>query len=169
ATSTTVTSSLNPSVFGQSVAFTATVTAVPPATGTPTGTVTFLDGAATLGTATLSSGSATFAISSLAVGNHTITVSYSGCSNFTGRTSPAITQTVNQASSSSSVASSLNPSVFGQSVTFTTTVSAISPGAGTPTGTVTFLDGATTLGTATLASGGATFATSSLAAGNHTI
>ena len=55
-----------------------------------------------------------------------------------------------------SLASSLNPSVFGQSVTFTATV-VKSSGAGTPTGTVTFQDGSATLGTGTLnASGVAT-------------
>src|SRR5262249_55648264 len=105
ASSTTVTSSVNPSVFGQAVTFTATVSAVPPATGTPTGTVTFLDGASTLGTASLSSGRATLATSALSVGNHTITVSYAGDSNFAGSTSAAITQTVNKASSSTTVTS----------------------------------------------------------------
>jgi hypothetical protein len=52
-----VTSSVNPSVFGQAVTFTATVAAIPPATGTPTGTVTFLSGFTTLGTAVLTESS----------------------------------------------------------------------------------------------------------------
>jgi hypothetical protein len=167
--STTVSSSVNPSVFGQSVILTATVSAVSPAAGIATGTVTFLDGAATLGTASLSSGNATLAISSLAVGTHVITVSYAGDSNFNASTSSAIMQTVNKGNSSTTAASSVNPSVFGQSVTFTATVSAVSPAAGTATGTVTFLDGAATLGTASLSSGSATFSTSSLAIGNHVI
>src|SRR5205823_3911149 len=46
------------------------------------------------------------------------------------------------------VASSAPTSVFGQTVTFTATIT--SSGAGTPTGTVTFRDGASTLGTGTL-------------------
>jgi hypothetical protein len=55
-------------------------------------------------------------------------------------------------------------------VTFTATVSAKSPGSGTPTGTVTFKDGTTVLGTGTLNSNGqATFTTSSLKLGNHSI
>jgi streptogramin lyase len=167
-TTTTVTSSTNPSVFGQAVTFTATVT---PNSGsaTPTGTVTFLDGAATLGTASLSSGSATFTTSILSVGTHTITVAYSPSGGFISSTSPAITQTVTQAASSISVLSSLNPSGFAQAVTFTATVSAVAPGAGTPTGTVTFLDGAATLGTAILSLGTATVTTSTLSVGNHTI
>src|SRR5207253_9564357 len=61
-------------------------------------------------------------------------------------------------------------SVFGQPVTFTATVAAKSPGAGTPTGTVTFKDGLSTLGTGTLnGSGQAMFTTSTLAVGPHSI
>src|SRR5206468_12654809 len=52
-TSTTLTSSPNPSTTGQAVTLTATVSPVAPATGTPTGSVTFKDGAATIGTGTL--------------------------------------------------------------------------------------------------------------------
>ena len=54
---------------------------------------------------------------------------------------------VSQTSTTTSLTSSANPSVFGQSVTFTATVAAVSPGSGTPTGTVNFLDGTTTIGT----------------------
>ena len=80
---TGVTSSANPAVFGQSVTFSATLNAVAPGSGTPSGTVTFLDGGNTLGTGTLNgSGVATFSISSLTIGNHTITVSYGGDGNF---------------------------------------------------------------------------------------
>src|SRR5713226_4005739 len=59
------------------------------------------------------------------------------------------------------LSSSANPSVFGQSVTFTATVSSAADSA--PTGTVGFSDGGISLGTGTLASGQATFTTSSLA------
>ena len=82
-TSTTVASSSNPSVFGQSVTFTATVSS---GAGTPTGTVTFLDGGSPIGTGTLSGGVATFTTSALAVGSHVITTSYGGDANFTGST-----------------------------------------------------------------------------------
>jgi Big-like domain-containing protein len=64
------------------------------------------------------------------------------------------------------LASSLNPSTFGQPVTFTATVKATS---GTPTGTVTFKDGTTTIGTGALSAGKATFKTSKLAKGIHSI
>ena len=92
-TSTTVASSANPSVFGQSVTFTATVSPES-GSGTPTGTVSFNDGAATLSTGTLSSGQASFTTSSLSVGSHNITAAYGGDSNFTGSTSAALTQNV---------------------------------------------------------------------------
>jgi hypothetical protein len=75
-------SSSNPSGPGQSVTFTATVSAVAPATGTPTGTVTFLDGVNTLGMRTLVNGVAALSIGTLSSGSHAITVSYSGDSVF---------------------------------------------------------------------------------------
>src|SRR5205823_4827993 len=128
------------SVFGQPVTFTATVAAVAPGAGSPTGTVTFRDGSTTLGSATLTNGTATLATSGLTAGSHTITVVFGGDTNFSTSTSAALTQTVNQASTTTAVTSSANPAVFGQPVTFTATVSAVAPSAGTPTGTVTFRD-----------------------------
>jgi autotransporter-associated beta strand protein len=167
----TLSSSANPSVFGQPVTFTATVTAVAPATGTPTGTVTFSEGTTTLGTGILnSSGQATFQTSSLSVGTHLITATYSGDTTFSPSTTTSpLSQTVNLASTMTSLTSSLNPSGPGQSVTFTATVSPVSPAMGTPTGTVSFDEGTTVLGTATLTNGHATFSTSTLATGSHSI
>ncbi len=95
ATTAAVSSSLNPSTVGQSVTFTATVTAVAPGAGTPTGTVTFMDGTTSLGSATLSGGTAMLATTTLGAGTHTITVVYAGDGNFTGSTSPALSQAVN--------------------------------------------------------------------------
>ena len=69
---------------------------------------------------------------------------------FAGSTSPAVTQSVDQAATTTTVGGSPNPSVVGQSVTFTATVAAAAPGAGTLAGSGTFLDGATVLGTGTL-------------------
>ena len=89
----TLASSLNPSTFGSSVTFTATVSP-----SAASGTVTFKDGAATLGTGTLSGGVATFATSGLSVGGHSLTAEYGGDSGYLGSTnSPALTQTVNPA------------------------------------------------------------------------
>ncbi|PYT00800.1 MAG: hypothetical protein DMF63_05700 [Acidobacteria bacterium] len=65
------------------------------------------------------------------------------------------------------VASSINPSTVGQSVTFTATVTS---SAGTPTGNVEFFNGASSLGTSPLnGSGQASISTSALTAGNHNI
>jgi hypothetical protein len=174
----TVTSSVNPSILGQSVTFTATVSAVAPGAGAPTGTVQFkIDGSNFGAPVALSGGSASSgATTSLAVGARSITAEYSGDTNFNASglgssTAPAFTQTVNKADSLSTVTSSVNPSVFGESVTFTATVTAVAPGAGTPSGTVDFKDGATTIAAVVVlnGSGVATFPTSSLSAGVHSI
>ncbi len=90
-TQTTLSSSQNPSSFGQSVTFTARVTT---AGGTPTGTVTFSDNGSPIGTATLAAGAATFSIATLRIGSHAITASYAGNGPFDASTSPALAQSV---------------------------------------------------------------------------
>ena len=166
-----LTSSTNPAVYGQSVTFTSTVSAKSPGAGSPSGTVTFKDGTTVLGTSTLNaSGVATFATSALAVATHSITSVYNGDTNFTTTTSSAVNQVVNQAATTSVLTSSATSFIFGQSVTFTGTVTANSPGVGTPSGTVSFKEGTTVLGTGTLnASGVATFSTTTLSVGSHNI
>ena len=172
-TTTSLTSSQNPSVFGQSVTFTATVSRTLVA-GTPTGGVTFKDGGTPLGGAvTLSGGVATLSTSALAAGNHTITAEYGGDVD-DDLSSAALTgnpQVVAKDSTTTAVTSSVNPSAAGQRVTFTATVSPVSPGSGTPTGTVTFSSGATVLASPIALNGSAqaVFATPVLTEGNHTI
>jgi subtilisin family serine protease len=164
-------SSANPSVSGQGIMFTATVTRSSGA-GAPTGTVTFTDTTmgTVLGTQTLNAGGqASISTSSLSPGSHVITAAYSGDSNLEP-SSASLTQTVTKATSTTVVASSKSPSVFGEPVTFTSTVTPNSPGAGPRTGTVTFKDGATTLGTGSVnASGQASFSTAALSTGSHQI
>jgi hypothetical protein len=77
------------------VTFTATVNALAPGAGTPSGTVTFKDGTTVLGTGALSSGQATFSTNALAVGSHSITAVYTADANFNGSTSAALVQKVN--------------------------------------------------------------------------
>ena len=168
-TKTTVVSSRNPSVFGQSVTFTASVLAAAPGSGTPTGTVTFKNGAAILGNGTLASGKATFSTPALPPGPHSITATYNGSTDFNSSASAVLVQTVSRVTTRTTLASSPNPSVFNQSVTFTTTVISVAPGTGTPVGTVTFKDGAAGLGTRTLVAGKATFSTAALTPGTHSI
>jgi len=68
--------------------------------------------------------------------------------------------TINKKTTTTGLATSLTPQVYGTSVTFTATVT---PASGGPaTGTVTFKDGVTTIGTGTLSSGVATYSTSTL-------
>ncbi|MCD6141607.1 Ig-like domain repeat protein, partial [Candidatus Bipolaricaulota bacterium] len=138
-TTTTVDSSPNPSVYGQTITFTVTVSGVQ----TPSGTVTLKDGSTTLGTkdlATEGTATVTFTSSDLGAGTHTIMAEYSGYSDYgyDPSTSDPVYQTVNKASTEVTVEADVNPSVTGQEVTFTATVAAVSPGAGTPTGTVIF-------------------------------
>jgi hypothetical protein len=128
-TSVTLTSSVNPSTVGQSLILTAIVS--PP---TATGIVTFFNGTSALGDATLSGGKATFAYVGSIVGTYSITASYRGDANNSGSSSPVLTQIVTPKTSTNvTVVSSLNPSVSGQSVTFTATVAPSSA-----TGYVTF-------------------------------
>jgi hypothetical protein len=164
ATTTTLTSSLSSSIFGQSVTFTATV--APEFSGIPTGTVTFQNGAVTLGTVTLSGGVANYSVSKLAVGTASITAVYSGSVSFFASSSGALSQVVNQATTTTTLTSSLNPSIFGQPVTFTATVAP--EFIGTPGGTVTFKNGAATLGTVALSVGVAKY-TTKLAVGTASI
>jgi hypothetical protein len=167
-TTTTVASSANPSVWGQPVMFTATVAPVPPAEGTPTGTVTFKDGTVTLGTATMASGQATLTTSALTVGKHTITATYNGGGSFI-KSAGTLSQRVNKASTTTAVTSNVNPSVSGQVVAFTATVSPVAPSAATPTGAVTFKDGATSIGQRLLSGGQATLNIRLTTPGPHSI
>ena len=180
-TSTAVTSSVSTPVFGQSVTFTATVAIASLGVGTPTGTVTFKDGSNTLGTGTLSHGTATLTVPStspviaaLAVGTHSITASYGGDTNDLTSTSSALTETVNQNQTTTSVSVSTkyltdNQAVpLGQEVTLAATVTA-NESTVAPTGLVDFFDGPTKLDTVTLSHGTATLSTSMLVVGDHTI
>jgi hypothetical protein len=162
-TTTTLASSLNPSGYGQAVTFTAAVSA---ASGTPTGTVIFYDGSNAIGRATLAGGTASFSYSSLTAGSHSITAAYQGSPGFRPSTSAPLIQVVNGLTTTTTLVSSLNPSVYGQAVTFTAAVNSAS---GTPTGTVIFYDGSTAIGSVTLANGSASLSTSSLAAGSHSM
>jgi hypothetical protein len=163
ATTTSVVSSLNPSIFGESITLTATVTTM----GTPTGMVTFYDGGTSIGASALSGIQATLSINTLSAGAHSITATYSGDSTNTASTSPVFSLTINQASVRLAVSSGTNPSTWGQSVTFTL---ALTPQfAGQTTGTVTFTDGTTVLGSVAPNNNLATLSVNTLIAGSHSI
>lgn len=163
ATNTALASSLNPSMFGQAVTFTATVTPLG-----ATGTVNFRDTSTgnSLGSDLLdANGTASVITNTLSAGNHSIVADYLGDATFGSSASVALLQTVNPVATTTTLASSTNPSNQGQSVMFTATVTPVGA-----TGQVAFRDGNTTFGTASLnASGMATFSTTSLSGGNHSV
>ncbi len=151
----------NPSLVGQDVTFTAKVSPVL-ATGLPTGTVTFTANGATTAVPVDATGLATFTKADLAAGTHTITADYGGDTVF-APSSGSATQTVNKTGTTTIVVSNLNPSVLGQNVTFTATVSPA-----TATGTIQFtIDGTVT--DVAVTAGQATLSTSALAVGGHVV
>ena len=166
AAKTTLSSSLNPSTYGQAVTFTAVVTS---ALGAPPDgeALTFKKGTTVLGTGLLSGGSTSFTTSALPAGTNTIKAVYGGDSNFGGSTSKAISQVVNKATTTTTLASSQNPSSLGQSVTFTASVAP--QFSGTVTGYVTFYDGTTALKTVYMSGGAAKVTTKTLTSGMHSI
>jgi len=92
---TTLSSSPNPSNYGEAVTFTAVVTT---AGGVPPNgdTVTFMQGTTVLGVRPLSKGLARFTTSSLKVGADYVTAAYGGDSNLIGSASKAVKQVVNK-------------------------------------------------------------------------
>ncbi|MEU7316553.1 Ig-like domain-containing protein [Streptomyces sp. NPDC007083] len=167
ATTTTVTATPSPSVCGQSVTVCATVTADPPGSGTPTGTVTFTGPGGLNQTVPLdATGKACFTTTSLSTG--TITAVYNGSAcNLPSADTTAVT--VNAADTTTAVTASPDPSVCGESVTVCATVSTDAPGSGTPTGTVTFTGpGGLNQTVALDATGKACLASASLASGTIT-
>jgi trimeric autotransporter adhesin len=167
-TTTTLTSSPNPSAVGQTVTLTATVAAVPPGGGTPSGTVEFDVGGTAIGTGTLVNGVATFTSTTLVLGSSAITAKYAGNANSAASTSAPIIQQVLQGSTTTTVTSSKNNPVAFEAVTLTATVVAAT-GSGTPTGTVEFLVNGLSVGTGMLASGKATLVTKDFPLGSDTV
>lgn len=162
ATSTTIISSLNPSIYGQKVTWTATVASS--GSITPTGKVRFTWSGYTIGSATLDSiGVATLTRSNLNAGTFPLTAVYLGDASNSPSTSAVLNQVVLPTTSSATLTSSPNPSTQGQAVTFTARIS--SPTV-KPTGRVTFKVGTTVLGTAQLIGGKATLMISSLPVGS---
>jgi len=161
-TSTTLTSGLNPSIYGRKVTWTATVTS----SGSikPTGNVRFTWSGYTIGSATLnSSGVATLTRSNLNADSYPLTAVYAGDAAHLGSTSAVLNQVVLETTSAATLSSSPNLSTQGQAVTFTAKIS--SPTV-MPTGPVTFTSGKTVLGTAQLSGGKAKLAVSSLPVGS---
>jgi uncharacterized protein (TIGR03437 family) len=148
---TALTSSANPASIAESVLLTATLSP-----SLATGSVTFLDGGATLAIRTLANGKASLPIATLLPGVHFLKAFYNGDANVPPAASPILSQTITSPSPSQiTLTSSSNPATLGQPVTLAATV----PGPGN----VTFYDGAQILGTQPK------FTTNQLAAGTHSL
>jgi hypothetical protein len=155
-----VASSANPVLVQNAVTFTAIVSS---AVSTPTGTMTFEDGATVLGSGMLAAGVATFTTSNLTVGTHTITAVYSGDGNFAAATSACLTQTIQDfnLNISTSAGSTVSQTVVpGGTATYTLIV--------TPTGGTVFPAQVNFTISGLPAGATATFAPPSLAAGSGT-
>jgi len=162
---TAVTTSGSPSLVGQPVTFTATVTSTHGAI--PDGElVTFLDNTTAIGTSTTASGVATFTTSLLTAKTHFIKAIYAGDAIFEP-SNGSVKQVVDKYPTTTTLSSSLNPSNYGQAVTFTATVTSAGPA---PTGSVTFKNGSVILGIRTLNAGGvATLTTAKIPVGANTL
>jgi len=162
---TALTTSGSPSIVGQPVTFTATVTSKSVAIPNG-GLVTFSDGSTVLGSVALSGGNASYTTSSLSAKTHDIKAAYAGAT-WIAPSSRGLTQVVEAFRTTTTLTSSPNPSTAGQAVVLTATVTSAAPGG--PTGNVTFRNGATTLGTKALISGSAALTTTKLPAGTLTL
>jgi hypothetical protein len=164
ASTTTLTTSVDPLTQGNSLTLSAHVTSVSP---NLSGQISFYDGSTLLGTANLVNGAtATFATTALTVGTHSLKAVYAGDTNHVGSTSATVTELVVQ-STTATLTSSKNPAESGQSVTFT---AQIGGGSGVPTGTATFKDNGNLLSNVPLnGSGAASITSSTLSVGAHTI
>ncbi len=158
ATSTALSASATTATYGTGITFTAMVKGA-----SPTGAVTFRDGAAALGTGVLTQGKASLS-SILAVGEHRVTAEYSGDARNAGSSSVGVAETVNKASSTTVLSASPAEPKFGDGVILSASIAGKSP-----SGTVAFSDGAMPLGSAAVANGKATLAVSNLAVGLHSI
>ena len=135
-TTTTLVSSRSPSSVGEAIIYTATVNAI-----AATGSITFKDAGTVIagcGDQTVSFGSTTCTTVGDVASTKPITATYNGDGDYTGSMSSPVNQVVSRGNTSTTLTSSVDPSVVWQSVTYTATVSPA-----TATGTVAFDDAGT--------------------------
>ena len=161
-TSVTLTSSVNPSVAGSAITFSAAVLSHGQSA---TGSVTFLDGSAILGVTPVVGGAARLSVKSLTAGQHAIIARYGGDAGTQVSVSSILLE-VTQQQTISALVSSLNPALTAQGITLAATV-----GNGvSATGTLSFFDGSTGIGTAAVGSdGSASITLPLLSAGTHSL
>ncbi|MCM3206107.1 Ig-like domain repeat protein [Paenibacillus illinoisensis] len=188
-TTVTIESTRNPASEGEPIAFMARVSRNYNDTyDMPTGTVTFKDGDIVLGTAEVGTDVtkpdlAFYSVRSLSVGDHQITAEYNGNSTFKSSTSAPLTQTITTEAVSATehptvtkVNSYLNPSKYGDAVTFYVRAETKPQISRDIAGSVILMDGDTELATLAMWPDGvangvakAYFTTSDLSVGDHPI
>ena len=166
-TTTALDSSTNPSVTGDQVTFTASISPQPDG-----GVVAFTDGASEVAGCTSSPvdavGQATCTTTLSSMGNHSIGATYSGTLEFGSSSAPGLTQEVD-VTTTTSIGSSGSPALTGTTVTYTATVSPTPSG-----GTVDFTDGLDPIAdcaasTVDLGTGEATCSVTYSARGTHSV
>jgi len=115
-----------------------------------------------------SSGKAVFTSGELVVGQHILNAVYNGNEDYPASTSAALKQAVKKAATKVGLTSSPNPAALGETVILTASVTVNSPGAGTPSGNVAFVDGKTSLGSVELEDGQAVLE-AELSGGTHAL
>jgi hypothetical protein len=167
ATSVALTSDAPTAVFGQPVTLTATVTA---ATGTAAGSIMFFDGATLLRDVALDPNGQARLLVQLAPGVHSLHAVFAALAPFTNSSSAVLAETVNKDATTNTL--TVDTKTFGISgfVQLTATIAPVAPGSGSPTGTVTFMEGNSVIGTAQVIGGQATLLLGTrLGPGKHTV
>lgn len=165
-TTTALTCLPSPIDISATAQLTATVTST---YGTPTGSVSFTDNGTALATNPLAAGTTSLTYTGAAAGTHSIVATYIPSGSFAA-SSATCSEVVNPLPTTSTLTVTPPTSTYGTPITLSATVSpAMPPGPSTPTGTVTFYNGATALGTAPLASGIATLSNVSLPGGSYNL
>jgi hypothetical protein len=167
ATTTALTADATTAVFGQTVTLTATVTA---ASGTATGSVLFFDGSTLLGTVALDPNGQARLLVRLAPATHSLRAVFAGIAPFTNSTSAVLSETVNKDATTTVLTVDTRAFGIGGFVLLNVNIVPAAPGGGSPTGTVTFLEGNTVIGTAQVSGGQASlFLENRLGPGQHTV
>ena len=171
-----VTSPTGTPAYGQAVTVSATLTPNTGGIGTPTGTVTFYVDTVPQPPVPLANNAASITLAGLLGGQHVISASYSGDNSYASAASTNLSLTVNTAATSISsvtlTASPIwtNPTSIATDESLTLSAVVSNTVNGTPTGTVTFVNGITVLGSGPIsATGQATTTITSLKAGNYSI
>ncbi len=167
ATTTTITGTTASPVVGQPITIGVSVTANAPGSGIPSSTVTVSDATRNC-VATLDDGVGSCQITETAAGPYSFTASYAGDSNDDVSTTAIATPvSVEKDLTTTTMAVETGHPVVGQPITVNVSTSVKSPGAGTPTKTVTVSDGVSGSCVATLSSGTGSCAITEATAGGY--